>query len=367
MHLDLEDVADDITIHRDALVIPPQPQILRREQPSGVLTADGSFVENARNWTDSRTPVNAPPALLPGQQVETLAGRHLFGGVFYGHFGHFIVETLSRVWALDHLDAPVDSLILTPKVIGTYDDALARYQAIFDAFNVRIPVRLVSAPVRVEELVVPRQGFGMNDLVGGSARFRDYVNRWAGHDIAPEGGRKIYISRSRLPPDRGSILGESRLEAYLAAEGYEIYHPQKQTTAHQIARYKAATHIIATDCSPVHMVGHVGNAGQKVAIITRRSTPVGSHLERQLREFKGMEATEINALVNDWVLQPGGRPGRSSFGEVDLAAIQSRLLDLGMIESAAPWANLTRQERDAEVARQAARHKAIMEPFRADA
>ena len=69
---------------------------------------------------------------------------------------------------------------------------------------------------------MPVQGFGMFGMIEGAPEFRAYMRRHAGRDIAPKGARKIYISRSALPPGRGSILGEARLEAWLEAEGYEV-------------------------------------------------------------------------------------------------------------------------------------------------
>ena len=60
------------------------------------------------------------------------------------------------------------------------------------------------------------------------------------------------------------------LQARLEAEGYVPFHPQKHDFATQIAAYKAATHVISVDASPLHLLALVGNARQKVGIIARR-------------------------------------------------------------------------------------------------
>ena len=78
--------------------------------------------------------------------------------------------------------------------------------------------QLVSDLPNSNQTCVPVQGFGMNDLIVGSEAFRGFINKHAGASIAPEGAEKLYISRSTLPRDRGSILGEYKLEEYLRAE-----------------------------------------------------------------------------------------------------------------------------------------------------
>jgi hypothetical protein len=362
--LNLNDPQNDIVTLNGALVVPPLSEARLREQPSGVLDADGALVENAISWTSSTQPVNGAPTVPAGAPIRDLPGHYLFGGIFYGHFGHFIVESLSRIWALDALRGRLDGIIFTPKVAQVTDQTVAGFREMLAAFGINIPIVIAHQVTRVETLSVPRQGFGMFDLIEGSAAFRTYVNAHAGRNIPAEGPEKLYVSRSRLGPQRGSILGEYRIEEYLAAEGYQIFHPQLASQSQQIARYKAARMVVGTDCSPLHLLGYVGDAGQKAAILTRRSMEIGSYLARQLRAFKGMDAVEVNALVNDWMPQPGARPSRSSWGEVDFPRMHAGLLAAGLIRNPAPWPNLTAAEHAAELARLSASHKTTFKPFR---
>ncbi|WP_347267684.1 glycosyltransferase 61 family protein [Paracoccus sp. (in: a-proteobacteria)] len=364
MKLDLTDAENSLVTLEGAFVVPPLNEQRLRDQPSGVLDAKGQFVENSISWTDSTRPVNAAPAIPADAEIRDLPGHYLFGGIFYGHFGHFIVESLARTWALAESEGKLDGIIFTPKTLRVTDQTVAAHRQMLDAFGIDIPVVIASGVTRVETLSVPRQGFGMYDLIEGSAKFRDHVNTRVGRNVSAAGHERIYVSRSRLGPQRGSILGEYRIEEYLAAEGYEIFHPQHVSQTEQIAQYKAARMIIGTDCSPLHLLGFVGDAGQKAAVLTRRSMEIGSYLARQLRVFKGMDAIEVNALVNDWMPQPGSRPSRSSWGEVDFPRMHAALLAAGMIANPKPWPNLTATERAAELARLETSHKTGFKPLR---
>lgn len=336
MKLDLNDTHDDVATLPGAVVVPPMTEEQRRDRPSGVLDADGNFVQNSINWTNSTQPVNGAPEIPAGTEVAELSGRYLYGGVFYGHFGHFIVESMSRVWALDRLRGQLDGIVFTPKVDRVDDRVVAHFTELLAAFGVDLPITLIREPTRIEMLSVPRQGFGMYDLIAGSAAFRDYVNTHFGKNVPADGPEKLYVSRSKLGPGRGSILGEYKIEQYLEAEGYGIFHPQFAGQNEQIARYKAARKFISTDCSPIHLLGYAGDSGQKAAILTRRSMGIGTYLAEQLRAFKGMEAVEINTLINDWMPQPGRRPSRSSWGEVDFPQMHARLLAAGLIDDPEP-------------------------------
>lgn len=366
MPLQLDDPTGNLVHVPGGLVIPPMTQALSRDQPSGVLDANGEFVEQSISWTKSTAPVNSAPTLPADAEITDLKGRYIFGGVYYGHFGHFIVESLARIWALDAVDEPIDGMIFTPKTPRVTQFHVQHYRQILSAFGVNLPIEIAHGITRVSDLYVPRQGFGMYDLIEGSAEFRDFINRHAGKSVPAEGPERLYVSRSQLPPQRGSILGEYKIEEYLAEEGYEVFHPQKASQNEQIARYSAARFVIGTDCSPLHLLGYVGDSGQKAGVLTRRSMEIGSYLIKQLRAFKGMQATEINCLVNDWMPQPGSRPSRSSWGEADFPRMHAELLAAGLITNPTPWPALTRAERDAEIQRLEALHDTTFKPFRPD-
>lgn len=358
---DLE-APDDLVLVQDAILVPPPVDGRGRQQASGVLRPDGRMVENSISWSNSREPVNAAPAMP--DTVETLSGCWMFGGTLYGHFGHFITESFARAWALDALRGQIDGVLFTPKQSSAnLEPMLKALRPLMDSLGLDVPVRCITTPTRVERLHVPRQGVGMGDLTVGSAKFRDFVGAHAGAGIDPAGPERIYVSRSLLPAQRGGLIAESLLEGYLAQEGYQMFHPQKHPAAVQIAHYKAARDIITVDCSPLHMMAYVGNAAQRVAILTRRSMDFAPGFVRQLQTFTGMTAFEINTLERDWVQGGALRPGRGSFGEMDFPRTWRMLRDRGMISGDTPWPALTDSQRDADLQRIADLHGQAFNPL----
>ena len=65
----------------------------------GVFRADGSFRQMSRTLL-SGARLSGIPQLGDTPFAEIIPGRWLFAGIGRHHFGHFVVETLIRLWAL---------------------------------------------------------------------------------------------------------------------------------------------------------------------------------------------------------------------------------------------------------------------------
>lgn len=311
-----------------ALVLPERKGDARLA--SGVLKADGSYVELSRAWIRARksTP---PPTLLPGETITDLPGRYLFGGHYRAHFGHFLVETTARLWALDHIGGTLDGILYLP-YRGDHAGvrkAMAVQQPIFDLLGITVPVQCHPGVLRAEELFVPELGFGWLKMYSGSPAYRQFMCTRLSAAAEAEGGEKLYISRARLAAVRGGILGESVIEENLSRAGFEIFHPERHPLAVQIARYKAARTIVALDGSALHLAAYVLPEQARVAIILRRSSANVADYVRQYQGFKGITPDLVDVIRHDWISGDSTRADFRSVGELDFAALFDRLGALG--------------------------------------
>lgn len=314
-----------------ALVLPERPH--DRPNAAGVLTPGGDWVELSKAWIRAR--VSSPaPALAPGEAVVDLPGTHLFAGHFRGHFGHFLVESTARLWALDHLKIRPDSLLYLPYrgEAGAVRRAIKAQAPFFRLLGLDLPVQTFATPLRVERLILPELGFGWLERYAGSPAYRAFMQSRLSAAAPAEGGEKLYISRARLNPAKGGVLGERVIEENLAARGYEIFHPEKHPLEVQIARYKAARQIVALDGSALHLAAYVMPAGGKVAMILRRSAANVADYQLQYRAFLGLEIDVIRVIRNDWVAGDAGRADYRSIGELDFPRLFAELAGRGYLE-----------------------------------
>jgi hypothetical protein len=319
-------------------------------QPMGVFDAGGRYVHEAVLWRGR--PLMVEPE-LPGA-ADHLPGRWIWGGVLLNHFGHFLTESLGRLWALDAVGGQVDGLIFVPKRDAADDDGagagMQAYHRLFlDLAKVDVPIRVLTRPTRVDLLEVPGQGFGIGPMAAGTAAFRAFMAARFARDVAPEGGPRLYISRSGLSALRGGILWETRLEELLAREGYEIFHPQHHPLDRQIARYKAARQIVALDGSALHLAAMSGARDQQVAVIKRRDSQASDSIVTHLAAFLGIRPDVIDVIRRDWVRSDRKRADRFSIGELDFAALGLALGRAGYVERGESWPELTEDEAQAAI------------------
>ncbi len=317
------------------------PQTPQKYTPSGVIDEHGADVPEAAVWHGKRR-TNEPFA-APASVAEDIPGTWLWGGTLWSYFAHFIVESSGRLWALDHLGHPPDGILYIPRR-DSQEAELSRFQAAFlRALGIDLPVRMVADSARVERLIVPGQGFGLGEISAGTPAFRDFMHARFGRDVKPEGGEKLYISRSQLGPNRGKLVGEERIEEELAAQGYEIFHPQRHDMPTQLARYKAARKVVASEGSALHLFAFIGRSDQAVALIPRRRSRATAHIIAHLESFTGARPTVLKVLREVW--QPAAsKRKRLSAGEPDLALLQAGLHAAGFIEDGPAWAPLDPDE-----------------------
>lgn len=333
--------SEQITTLADATIVPPvQGGFV---QAAGLLDSSGAYRAEGALWRRYRPLTTEPDA--PLDTLDVLSGRWMWGGVLWAHFGHFLVESTSRLWALDHLDEPVDGIIFMPKR-PRVGDALRSFQTDFVSLIAGdLPIRITTSPTRVQSLTVPGQGFGLGQITAGTRLFRDAVHSRFARSVNPDGPERLYISRSALGLGKGGLLGEEHLENLLEQQGYTIFHPQKHDIMTQIARYKAARKVIAADGSALHLFAMVGRADQSVAMIMRRKSRANNLLARNVSAFCGAEPQVISALRTEWVRADSGKSDRLSFGELDHAKIAKELALGGFVDEHSDWPVLSEVQR----------------------
>lgn len=325
--------SEEIITLAQAHVVPPD--VSSFVQPAGVLYQDGTYCSQGALWRRYR-PITTQPD-RPNPPGPMLKGRWLWGGVLWAHFGHFLVESTARLWALAELHRPVDGVLFIPKRPEPNADIRGFQRDFIHCIAPDLPIKLVKSAVQVQELVVPGQGFGLGNIISGTSKFRNAIHAQFARDVKPEGPKRIYLSRSKLGLGKGGLVGEEELESRLASEGYEIFHPQDHSLNVQLARYKAARDIVAADGSALHLYAMVGRPDQKVAMIMRRQSGANLQLVRNVQAFCKCDPLAIDALRTEWLPIAKQRSSRMSYGELDHRVIGTALAKGGFISSTSEW------------------------------
>lgn len=339
-----------ILCEHDAVI---RPRGLRgqngRRLPGGLFRPDGTRIDPASPTGGATLPAQLPPELArPDQQRR---GTWVYGGILLNHFGHVLVETGARLWAVQKLmdqGVALEGVLFQRKVA---DGGRARGRlpptsnAFLSIFAPDLPIVCAETPEIVETLYVPDLGISPTPerFVGTQAQwayFRDRAARVPGK----AGPADIYVSRS-AEGARGGFLFEADLEAAMAAAGYLIYHPQRHSIPDQIATYRGARRLVSIDGSALHLAAAALQPDARVAILARREFFAWA-IADQLRAAARCSAVVIDARGQTYNFA-GALASRkelatvkgwsSSFVLPDFPRLGEGLLAAGFLDRAPAW------------------------------
>lgn len=195
----------------------------------------------------------------------------IYGGLYYGAFGHFLTETFLNLLAVRalkqaHPDLPIlfhtpDFFTKKPRADRVDGQPRAHVAEFEDRLGISAEgALLVDQPMEVGRLLVPDAPF--------SRKFRfkpwvtDALDDLFGPQQAP--GGPIYLSRSRWPTPR--ILDEDRVEAIFADHGYRIVHPQDLSLSEQIALIRCASHVAGPQGTALHWSLYSGTCRSVISL-----------------------------------------------------------------------------------------------------
>jgi capsular polysaccharide biosynthesis protein len=209
---------------RDATVLP------LREQRAGIFV-EGLCIESSllhRHWGRIYSPGDC------SEPTRAIAGAAMFAGYLIPHFGHFLLESLSRLWAAhQHPELPL---------VWCGSSRYTTWQReILELLGIRNDFIHVDQVTRVEKLLLPSPGYVIQTTFHEShAKFLSVV------DPSPiQHGRKCWVSRSMIPVGTADRLERERdLESQLLARGWSIFRPEEFSIIEQL-RYLSSCEVIA--------------------------------------------------------------------------------------------------------------------------
>lgn len=341
-------LSGQIRVVENAILVPwGRGKYRRMGRPAGVFTSDGEFCADAVTYRAGARPTTVQPEFPDLDEVkDRIEGTVLFGGLAYGHFGHALCESLSRLWAVDSFDEKIDSILYFPKKKFTWPHrSLSQLKPLLHSLGALPPLTAINNPTRVERLVIAPQAFGVNDMIGGAPEFRNFTNRRWRQRVKANGPEKLYISRSEVFSKRGRPLLEERIEDNLRSEGFTIFHPQQHDLQTQLEHYKAAKVIVSTDNSALHLAAFVIGPDTKVAILLRRPGKIYLDFQQHLRRFADVDPLISECCERYWFREGETVQLNEVISLINLKKTGQALCDAGFI-SVNNWENPTKQEID---------------------
>lgn len=274
-----------------------------------VYRDDGKIVPEFLEYdalTQHRVYKRMNPPVVERARLEEAArvyGTSIYLGPLSSHFGHFLLESLTRAWYLLKADASI------PVLFHDWNDRLILppfATAILAALDVP-PSRIRTAAgrdLRVAKLILPASQYwqGIKASPGMCVVF-DHIRERMLRSRTKKGmtPAKIYLSRRSLAAARVTgdariaISNEEEAEVFFRGLGYEILQPELLPIEEQVAIVANATHVAGPSGSALHLM--LFNDNPQARLIELR-TKVAVN-QRLISAIRGNEAFHITCAMMD--------------------------------------------------------------------
>lgn len=251
------DTLPEISIVENALAIPGR---------DALYTVDGSRIDTTKRvnlpfelvseGVIARVKLSdrvwEPEATVVPNKFEIIEEPVLFLGAIWPHYGHFLTDSMARLWALDEFDRHMPVVF-----INNHCDDFLKYDyinTIFDALQLTSRRILdCKTPYLFKRIFVPTASIQHSYRIF-DCHQRAHLKVASVNARLESGGiaEKVYLSRSALRDKDRKSADEGRLEETLRADGFEIMYPEKLSMSQQISIFNSSKWIVGTLGSAFH-------------------------------------------------------------------------------------------------------------------
>ena len=286
----------------------------------GVFDADGSPVSASLLSRGGVLIQDAKVASSSGAN-SVVQGKWLYGGILLLHYGHFITESLARLYAWN--DSEFKGVVFQcADNVSTYSDLPAWASDALSMFGVGPEEFLVVKDCTYfESISVDPAGIELNGFYNNI--HADYLASVISRNLGPgKGYEKVYVSRSLF--SKGVVACESLLERTFKENGYHIIHPEKCSFREQLRSLKGAKVVVGLSGSALHTLMFLDQVPSALVEIQRRGIANGT--QNIINRTKNIKSFIISGIIEE------SRNDSRAAILLDINKIISELKELGFIE-----------------------------------
>lgn len=257
------------------IVVTPYEELM--DTPRGLSFHKGGPIWPNWNENENRHRIGSvftdirPEIRISESDLEVISDDLYWCGAIVNHYGHQIVDFLSRVLSYKEILKKRGMLCFSvhPRSgITSIKEAPVFFKYMLDWFGIPYQkIRIVSKPIMAKVLYSTPQ----NEAHGSDQLEKSYL------DLLRSNEEKIKFNTSTKPlyisrcgQKTGMIAGESYLEEYFIKNGIDVIRPEKYDLLEQLKRYKSHKNLIFAEGSAIHTLQLLGKLDNNIFILNRR-------------------------------------------------------------------------------------------------
>lgn len=255
----------------NALITPTKVNIENRTFSGCVYDRSGRLVSVAQRTKNHVAWKPTDPDQLPSDVDihDVFEEKCIYLGHYSGHYGHFLLETLSRFWILQQ-NIDYDWLIFQPFIHDIpHPSTFSPARVSFESFNIN-PKKIVVArnPTRCKHLIVPNALVEINNFANPAQatvykQIAEYCNKISQkrnnllYKIlnptvhSAQKHHRLYLSRRKLKSSH-YIKNEAEVEKMFRNFGFHVIYPETLDFRDQVTLYNKAEVLAGFSGSALH-------------------------------------------------------------------------------------------------------------------
>lgn len=234
------------------------------------------------------------------EHLPLLDGIFLYAGHLDRHWGHFLMDSLSRLWpAFDSETPHFDKIIFTVDK-GWPESYHPNIHAALQSTGLSDKIEIIANKVIIKTLIVPDRAFLPRERFSPKAlkvydAMADAVMRLQRKGESAEikeGNKRIYFSRSHLKKSRLNEPFSDWLDKYFADNGFEVVMPESLDFGSLIRKIRGADIVASLSGTiPHNMI--FANEGAKLWIIDK--SPIINNYQPGVDILRNLHTTYIDS------------------------------------------------------------------------
>ncbi|MCP1659292.1 glycosyltransferase family 61 protein [Neisseria perflava] len=217
----------------------------------------------------------------------------IFGGIAFSQFGHFLIETLSRMWWV------AQNKVFDKKIVFLKNKLFDHSHFIAFLVMMGIPqenIIFLEKTTRFRKIYVPDQAVCFHSFFNQEYAYPYNLIR---ENVKPASDKKIYLSRtqfSRGNTDKKDCINEEYFENFYRELGYRIIYPEQLSLQEQVSIISGAEEIVCTVGTLSHMALFANEQTRLVILLRSRSSLTIPQL--MINEVKKLNAVFVDVSCN---------------------------------------------------------------------
>lgn len=274
---------------QNATVLP-----LRRRADFGLLFGKGGVVDENGQYV----PMSAIPGRVEGsyavENPEFRDEKVVYCGYLVNHWGHFLIEGVTRLWYFLENDPTIDKYVFFLDENETRE-IKGNYRLFLELLKIWDKLEIINRPTTYREMIIPELGIHARraytpKLLAVFDTIAENIQPQPDWDT-PE---KIYFSRSQLQKGKAFEFGFDALDDFYGKNGYTILFPEKVPLDRMIYYIRSAKVVASLSGSLPHNM-LFARQGQTLEIAERLVLSVDNQVD--VDRMRDLNVTHIDAHI----------------------------------------------------------------------